>query len=301
MQAELIIAGCHELAEGPVWYADALHWVDIRAGNLHRWNPVSGIREHRHLGAPLGNAVPTTDGRWLAAHKNTLALHDWATGQSEDLCTPESPSAPNRFNDGKCDPCGRWCVGSMSATTVKAPTAALYSYQSTGLCHTLLTGLTISNGLGWSPDGRRFFHTDSWTRRIDVYAYDLATGTISDSRTLARISEKDGLPDGLTVDAEGHLWVALWGGGAVLRLDGHDGRELARVTLPVTQVTSCTFGGPALDELYITTVTAGLSGPQLAAQRTAGGIFRAHPGVAGLPVTPAQIDSLIPTPTDHKQ
>lgn len=289
MQAELIIAGNYELAEGPVWHANALHWVDIRTGNLHRWIPGSDAREYRHPGPPLGHAVPAADGRWLVARGNTLARFDWATGRFEELHTVETSSTQNRFNDGKCDPCGRWCAGSMNMATEKAATAALYSYQGADDCRLLLDHLTISNGLGWSPDGRRFFHTDSWARRIDTYAYDLATGTISDGRILAHISEKDGMPDGLTVDSDGHLWVALWGGGAVLRLDGRTGHELTRLPLPVTQVTSCTFGGAALDELYITTATAGLSGPQLAAQPSAGGIFRVHPGVVGLPVTPCFI------------
>jgi sugar lactone lactonase YvrE len=285
MQAELIIDSNYELAEGPVWHEGALYWVDIKAGHLHRWDPRIGTCEHRLVEAPLGCAVPCAGGLWLVAIGNALGRFDWATGCLDRLVAPEAGQSLNRFNDGKCDLCGRWWIGSMNAMPVKKATAALYCYQGAGICRAALGGLTISNGLGWSPDGSKFFHTDSCTRRIDVYAYDLSSGILGERRTVAHIAEADGLPDGLAVDVEGHLWVALWGGGAVVRLDGRNGHELGRVPLPVKQVTSCTFGGPALDELFITTAAVGLSGPQRSAQSKAGGLFRVRPGVIGLPVS----------------
>jgi len=177
----------------------------------------------------------------------------------------------------------------MNTDAEKAATGALYCCRDATTCLRVLSGLTISNGLCWSPDGSRFYHTDSWTRRIDTYDYNLESGGISNQHTLTQIPETDGCPDGMTIDTHGNLWVALWGGGAVVCLDGLNGEELARVPLPVTQVTSCTFGGNALDELFITTAAVSLTAQARAAQPMAGDVFRARPGVKGLPLTLGQI------------
>ena len=149
----------------------------------------------------------------------------------------------------------------------------------------MLTGLTVSNGLGWSPDRRTMYHIDSTTYRIDAFDYDVTSGAVSNRRPHVEIPRSWGLPDGMTVDEEGFLWVAFWGGSAVRRL-APDGRVDATVRFPVTQVTSCAFGGPDLSELFVTTARSGLTDAALSGQPLAGGLFRVRPGVRGLPSHP---------------
>jgi sugar lactone lactonase YvrE len=165
-----------------------------------------------------------------------------------------------------------------------AATGALYVLEGGLPPRQVLTGRMISNGLAWSPDHRTLYHTDSWTRRIDAFDYEPETAAISAPKALVEFPGGV-FPDGMAMDAEGNLWVALWGGGAVVRIDTRTGRELARITLPVSQPSSCAFGGPALDALYITTAHEHLDASTRTRQPLAGGIFCAHPGVCGLPVT----------------
>jgi len=284
MQPELILKARAELAEGPVWDARAgrLYWVDIHAGHLHVYNPASGNDLRLDLGAPVGCVAPARGGGLVAALKGGLVAVDLACGELELLADPEPDKPGNRFNDGKCDPAGRFLAGSMDDAEQDA-SGALYSLAPDRSLRTLLTGLRISNGLGWSPDGATFYHIDTPTRTVSAYDYDLATGALAHPRPAVTVPPELGWPDGMAVDAEGMLWVALWGGGAVARFDPSGGRLLAKVDLPALHVTCPTFGGAGLDELYVTTARIGLSPAQLAAAPASGGLFRLHPGVHGLP------------------
>ena len=276
-----LACACHcELAEGPVWYDHTLHWVDIIRGDLYRLEENTATR--RHVGGLLGAAVPTGGPHWLLATDSGFALLDDATGQARPLHNPEAHLSGNRFNDGKCDPQGRFWAGTMDLKEARN-TGALHVFDASLASRTVLEGVTISNGLGWSPDGRAFYYIDSPTRRIDVFAFDGTAGTISGRRTLHEIPEGGGFPDGMTVDAQGNLWVALWGGRAVVCIDADTGQELIRVPVPVTQPTSCTFGGENLDTLYITSAWRNLTPAQRADEPLAGCIFRVKPGVRGLP------------------
>jgi sugar lactone lactonase YvrE len=268
-----------EHAEGPFWHGDRLGWVDIMAGRL--WlagfdgatlvDPVS-----HDVGMPLGAAVPRSDGGWLlAAGTGFVALDPdgTATPRTEDL----ADTSVIRMNDGKCDPAGRFWAGTMAFD--ESPEAgSLYVFD--GAVRTVLTGVTISNGLGWSPDRRTMYYIDTPTGRVDAFAYDEETGAVSGRRPLFAV--EGGKPDGMTVDDEGLLWVALWGGGAVHRYEP-SGRLVATVRLPVTNVTSCCFGGPDGTTLFITTSQWNLSPEQLAAEPGAGHVFRVEPGVSGPP------------------
>jgi sugar lactone lactonase YvrE len=186
------------------------------------------------------------------------------------------------MNDGACDPRGRLWAGTMS-TVREAGAAALYRVEPGGGPERVLAGTTVSNGLGWSPAGDRMYFIDSPTQRIDVLRYDGETGTLHGRRALVEVPAEAGLPDGMSVDADGCLWVCLFGGAAIHRY-APDGRLLAVARLPVSNPTSLTFGGRELDVLYVTTARHKLTPEQLLAEPLAGAVFALRPGATGLPV-----------------
>ncbi len=271
--AHVVYHGRAELAEGPLWYGDALWWVDIAVGTLNRWDPCTGHNTSRATGDFLGAATPCSDGRWLLARKADCALLDWVSGELTSFsATPDGLRGDHRFNDGKCGPAGDFWVGTLSLKQ-NPREAALFVLNAKGQFHRARSGLTLANGLAWSPKGDRFYHVDTPTKRVQVFDFDPTTGQLSQEQTLIHFSDTDGFPDGLTCDTEGNLWIALWGGGAVVKVDAQTGQVLERHRLPVTQVSSCTFGGPALSTLYITTAWEGFSMEQRLAEPLAGSIF----------------------------
>ena len=188
-----------------------------------------------------------------------------------------------RFNDAGVDPAGRVWVGSMHVDEAE-PLGELYRLDAGGVLTTVVKGVTISNGLGWSPDGSRMYYVDSPMRRIDVFDYDSATSEAFQRRVFADLSAHDGVPDGLTVDADGYVWVAVWGGG-VLRRFAPDGTQDAVIDVPVSRPTSCAFGGPGMSDLYVTSARQGLTEEELRAEPLAGRLLRLRPGAVGLPST----------------
>jgi sugar lactone lactonase YvrE len=281
--AEIVYRGRAELAEGPNWHDGALWWVNIVSGTLNRLDPASGVNISRATGGFLGAAAPCVDGRWLLARQRDCALLDWTTGKIEVLHEAfDAVAADQRFNDGKCDPQGRFWVGTLTLKETPGR-AGLYCQEANGKFRPVLQGLTLANGLGWSPDGSRFFHIDTPTRKVSVYDFDAARGTLAGGRALIQFSDTDGYPDGMTVDAAGNLWVALWGGSAVAEVDGRSGKILAKHPVPAAQVSCCTFGGPDLRTLYITTAWENLTLDQRIAAPSAGSIFALRTEVAGLP------------------
>src|SRR6185503_11432690 len=217
----------------------------------------------------VGAVAPRAAGGFVAALQDGF----WVVGDGPTRrITSVAEAGPSlRFNDGKCDPAGRFWAGTM-AYDEKPGAGALYRLDPDGRASLMLDGVTISNGLAWSLDGLTMYYIDTPTRRIDAFSFSPGTGEISDRRPVISIPAELGLPDGLTIDEEGGLWVALWGGAAVHRY--FDGRLDAVVTLPVSQPTSCAFGGENLDELYVTSAREGLSLEQREAQPLAGAVFR---------------------------
>ncbi|MEE1754470.1 SMP-30/gluconolactonase/LRE family protein [Streptomyces sp. SP18CS02] len=282
------------LTEGPVWHAGRaeLLWVDITAGLIHRAPLVArdddsglpdlGRRVTLSLDRPVGAIAPCASGGLLAAAGTAFLRVDDRGGQSE-FAAPVLPDdgTPRRMNDAKCDPQGRLLAGTM-AYDVTPGAGALYRLDPGGAVVTLLDSVTISNGLGWSPDGRLMYYADSPTRRVDVFDHDPVTGALSARRPFAGTGPT-GEPDGLSVDTEGRVWVAVWGAGQV-RAYTPDGALHAVVTVPASQVSSCAFAGPDLDVLVITTASEGLSPEQLAKEPLAGRIFVCRPGATGLPI-----------------
>ena len=220
----------------------------------------------------------------LAAGPGFLFVDD--DGSVRELAQPEAGRTDVRMNDGACDPQGRFWAGTMAYD--ESPGAgALYRLELDGSCTTVLTGLTISNGIGWSPDGSTMYLNDSGTGCVDAFRFDGATGAISDRRTLVRSDQPGVVPDGLTVDEEGGIWVALWGGGAVNRY-APDGSLLASVELPVERPTSCAFGGPDRATLFITTARGSSTTPPWPANPTRASVRdrRARRPRAPLPAVP---------------
>ena len=271
-----------QLGEGPFWddRLETLLRVDIARGLVHGWSPETGPAWSRQLDGEVSAAIPRAHGRgWLVAVGHRLVIDDGE--RSDVLAGVEQDRPENRFNDCACDPQGRLWAGTMSKT--RAPgAAALYRLTPGAEPEPVVGGTTISNGLGWSPAGDRMYFIDSSTQRIDVFDFDGGAGAISNRRTFAEIDPADGLPDGLTVDAEGGVWVCLFGGGALRRYDQR-GTLDAVVALPVTNPTSPAFGGPLLRTLYVTSARQRLSEQQLAAEPLAGAVLALEPGIAGLP------------------
>jgi sugar lactone lactonase YvrE len=275
-----VLAARARLGECPVWDPEhrKLSWVDIYNHRVHAFDPATGRDRYVETDDLVAAIAPTAGDRLLVAQTNGLGLLDFDSGEIELLCTLEFPHADTRFNDGKCDARGRFWVGSISQSPGEA---ALYRYDPDGSLHTMETGLTISNGLGWSPDGKTFYLTDSPKRAIYAYRFD-ATGAIADRRVLVDLTGENVEPDGLAIDREGHLWSALWDGWAIVCFDA-DGRELDRVRLPVQRPTSVAFGGADLTELYVTTASVGLSQAEIQRGFYAGDLFRVAAPVPGLP------------------
>ena len=273
------------LGEGPVWDAASrvLYWVDIYNHRIHRFDPAAGRDEVLRLPEIVTSVVPTRTGRLLVSLRHDLATLDPSSGELTRTLTLEADRPGNRFNDGKVDARGRFWIGTMSADEPEQ--GSLYRYDPDGSVRTMVTGLTISNGMGWSPDRKVFYHTDSPTRRIFAYAHDEESGEITDRRLFADLSADSSFPDGLTVDAEGCIWSAQWDGWCVIRF-APDGREIDRVQLPVQRPTSCCFGGPDLRTLYITSASVGLSEREIQACPLSGDLFWMEADVPGLPSDP---------------
>jgi sugar lactone lactonase YvrE len=283
LEAELLLDAHAELGEGPAWDARAgvLYWVNIHAGELHTFDPSAGTDRSLSFGEPIGCAAPMRGGGLV------LALRSGFYTLTPPAITPTLLADPqekpgNRFNDGKCDPAGRFLAGTMDDAE-KAASGSLYSCAPGGGLATLLTNLRISNGLTWSPDYKTFYFIDTPTRLVLAFDYDLAGGVIDRPRPVVRVPEDLGWPDGMTSDREGMLWIALWGGAAVTRWDPQSGKLIASHPIPARNITSCIFGGSNMDELYLTTACKGMTAAQLDEYPLSGGLFRMRTDVRGIP------------------
>jgi sugar lactone lactonase YvrE len=276
VQAEQVTGPVTQHGEGPVWSPGwgGLRWVDMLAGDVLTLT-VDGAVTRRHVGTVVAAVRPRRDGGAVLAVERGFALE--APDGTLTVLDPVWTDDGVRMNEGGCDPDGRFWCGSMAYD--QAPgAAAMYRLEPDGSVRVAFEGVTVSNGLEWSPDGSLAYYDDTATHRVDVFDYDSAAG-LTGRRPFVTLPD-DGNPDGLTVDAEGGVWVALHGGGAVHRYDP-DGRLDAVIDVPTPQVTACTFGGPQRDQLFITTSRQGLRPDE---DPPAGSLFRVDPGVRGLPV-----------------
>jgi sugar lactone lactonase YvrE len=285
LSVEVVVDARNVVGECPVWEpaTQRLTWLDIPRGEVHRLEPAAGRYERAIVGDVAAAIVSCRDGGYLVAREADVVVVDESLAVVATLTELELAER-ERLNDGKCDPAGRFWVGT-AADRASHRSGALYRIEASGEASVVQTGVSLSNGLGWSPDSSVLYYVDSPTHRVDRFAFELETGEIELMEPLVQLEERDGLPDGLCVDAEGGVWIALWGGWQVRRYRP-DGTLDAVVSVPAAQVTSCTFGGPQLSDLYITSARSGLDESDLEEQPLAGALFRCRPGVAGLPPTP---------------
>ncbi len=278
MEIEPILPLRSELGEGPLWdwREQALYWVDITGAVFHRYYPAQDRYQRFDVGARVTALGLRRGGGFVMATADGLALWHPGSATVTPLVNPEAGKPDARFNDGAVDAGGRFWAGTMAP----GATSALYRLDPDGSIHTMETGVTTANGLGWSPDGKTMYFTDSRHRVIYAYDFDVETGSIAHRRPFVSLHHEPGLPDGLAVDAEGCVWSARWQGWKVTRYDP-EGRVMLELRMPVEYPTSCAFGGPDLDELYITSAWTKLSEEQRAAQPLAGGVFRLRAGVRG--------------------
>jgi sugar lactone lactonase YvrE len=269
-----------QLGEGPSWHEGlrALVWVDILGREVH-----VGDRVYATPGYP-GAAVPAADGNLVLAMDGFFVL-DIESGAVTPLAPLELEDGV-RFNDGKCDPAGRFWAGTMAFD--EAPDrGSLYRLDGPDSVERVIAAVTVSNGLGWSPDATTMYYIDSPTRTIRRFPYDVESGAIGEPSAIDT-SDWSGVPDGMAVDADGNLWVAFWGGGAI-RCVAPDGALVRELPVPVSRPTSCTFGGPGFRDLLVTTARVGLSEAELRDEPLAGSVLVLDPGVAGPPATPARL------------
>ncbi|RAV21626.1 SMP-30/gluconolactonase/LRE family protein [Paenibacillus contaminans] len=283
-QLELVINARAELGEGPSWDStlQRLYWVDLSKGRLHVFDPAAGTDREIAFDQAAGAVVPRRSGGVALALEHGFYTMDEKLEVLTQLADPESHLPGNRFNDGKCDAAGRFWAGTMSANGVRHA-GTLYRLDPDGNVAPVISGVSISNGIGWSPDNGRMYYIDSAAREVMSYDYCLDTGELSGGRVCVSFPEAEGLPDGMAVDAEGMIWIAQWDGCKVSRLNPDTGKLLDVIPVPARFVTSCAFGGASLDELYITTARGGLSDEELAEYPHAGGVFRLKTNVRGLP------------------
>ncbi|MEO8008782.1 MAG: SMP-30/gluconolactonase/LRE family protein [Betaproteobacteria bacterium] len=271
------------LGEGPMWSArdNAVYWVDIKGQFLHRLSLVDESKKSWPMPERIGWVVERSDQPgFVAGFKSGFVFLTLDPVSIKPIGNPDGTLPGNRLNDAKADRQGRIWAGSMDDEEVAA-SGSLYRLDADLRWESLDSGYRITNGPAFNADGRRVFHTDSALRRI--YVFDLNDdGAISNKRVFLRFEAGQGYPDGMTIDAQDHLWVAHWGGSRVSRFRP-DGSFDRAIKLPASQITSCVFAGDKLDRLFVTSAAIGLSKEQRAAEPLAGSLFEVDPGCSGLP------------------
>ena len=281
MEVELVVDAGAEIGESPLWDASLgeLFWVDILAGLLHRFDPRTGANRSRNVGQPLGAIALRHDGDLLLAVRDGFAVLGADDGMRM-LVEVEANNPTMRMNDGACDSRGRFWAGTTEVGRALGA-GSLYRLDGSNSVHRVLGGVTLSNGIDWSPDGQTMYYIDSASGCVDAFDFEVERGAISRRRHLVEIPAAAGMPDGLTVDVDGFLWVALYRGGA-LRRYSPEGQLDRIVELPVSLVTSCAFGDSDLQSLYVTSASRGLDRDSRSREPMAGGLFRLLPGISGV-------------------
>ena len=272
--AEVLVAHTCLLGEGPVWNRaeQCILWLDVLRGQIHSYYPETKTHKTFNVNRMVGAVVIRRAGGLLAALQDGFALINTNYNTVIPIADPEAQLPGNRFNDGKCDPAGRFWAGTMSLT--EAPNAgSLYVLEPNLSVSKKIEGTTISNGMAWSPDNSTFYYIDTPTMQVVAYDYNTATGEISNKRVAIQVADEEGYPDGMTIDTEGMLWIAHWDGWQVARWNPNTGEKLLSIPLPVARVSCCTFGGETYEDLYITTAKKELSEKELKEQPLAGALF----------------------------
>jgi sugar lactone lactonase YvrE len=280
------LASGAELGERPVWdeRAGALVWVDITAGSLHRFHPGGSDDVIGHTGGTLGAVALRQGGGYILAADQRFLLTD-ERGSIVGEHGPIDAVSNIAFNDGACDPAGRFWAGTVAGDR-RAGAGCLYRLDPDGRIETMLEGVTESNGVGWSPSGDTMYYIDSGeeTGRVRAFGFEASTGSLGPERNLLVFEPGAGIPDGLVVDSEGFIWIAVWDGSQVIRVSPQ-GDVVKRLPLPVSQPTCPGFGGEGLQDLYVTSAWQGMDAGRRAEEPQAGHLFVTRPGARGLPAS----------------
>ncbi|XP_077991761.1 regucalcin-like [Glandiceps talaboti] len=293
MSVSVILKKAGILTEGPHWdeKTQTLLFVNIyNPSSVNQWNSVT--QSYKELIVPdvayIGTAVPRQQGGYVVASDRKFCTLDFDSGEMTTLVEVDEDRPKSRFNDGKCDAAGRFWAGTMGEekvpTKVDPQKGRMYSLNKDHNVVRHFDKIGISNGLGWSLDNKIMYYIDTPTKRVDAFDFDLEKGELSNRRTVFNIPEGNGFPDGMTVDADGKLWVAMYLGGRLLRIDPVTSTLMQTLEMPVSCPTSCCFGGANYDELYITSASQYYTEEQLAKEPLAGSVFKVTGlGVKGLP------------------
>jgi sugar lactone lactonase YvrE len=280
---ECVVAAGNRLGESPVWDGEQqkLFWIDGRAPEILSYAPATGQVQRWPAPASVGSIGMRRDGGLVVAMKGGFYVFSTATGRFTRIAEVEADRPDNRFNDGRCDRGGRFWAGTMNDTR-REPDGSLYRLDPNGNVQHIRGDLVVPNSICWSLDDRTMYLADTYRHRIYAYDYDIDSGAATNLRIFVDATGHPGRPDGSTVDSEGCLWNAEFAGGRVVRY-APDGRIDRVLEMPVSQPTSCSFGGPDLATLYVTSATQRLSDAELAAQPLAGALFAVDVGVRGVP------------------
>ena len=281
MKAEHVLTVGAQLGEGPLWSPreNALYWIDIVGRSIHRWNPSSGKRDTAMFSQWICALAHRAGGGLIGAVEDGIAFIDFENAEFEVIANP-LPDRSVRFNDASCDRRGRYWSGTMLREDQK-PVCSFYKLDHDLTVTEMDKGFSLSNGIGFSPDDSKMYVSDSVQRTVFVYDFDIEIGTIRNKRPLFEVGETDGYPDGLTVDAEGFIWLCHWDGWRVTR-HAPDGKLVETIETPVPRPTSCAFGGEDFSILYITTAIMDLTPEQFANAPQSGDLFAVQPPVPGV-------------------
>jgi len=271
------------LGEGAIWDAKTsqLYWIDIEGKKLHILDPKNHVDKVIKTPSKIGTVVPTENGDVLVALEDGVYQLNLKTEAITLFADMHKSLEGKRLNDGKCDPKGRFWVGSMHMEQKKGA-ANLYTINNSGLVDTKIDSVTISNGIVWTSDHKTMYYIDTPTSEIKAYDYDMKTGHISNQRVVVKISVALGYPDGMTIDEEDMLWVGMWNGNAVIRFNPKTGEILQKIEVPAHNITSCAFGGDDLETLYITSASIDMTEEEKKAYPLAGSVFKVKPEVKGV-------------------
>ncbi len=280
---ELVLDTKSALGEGAVWNykTGELIWVNINDNILNFYNPGFHFNKEMFTGQMIGTVVPAESGNLIVALEKGFYQFNPVTGAKQFIANPEGNNSGNRFNDGKCDPAGRFWAGTLSLNG-ESNAGALYRLDPDSSVHKMIDNVSVSNGIVWSSDHRKMYYIDTPTHKVVAWDYNNETGEISNPQTAIEIPEEMGFPDGMTIDAEGNVWIALWNGSAVGCWNPESGELLRTIDVPAKNVTSCAFGDNDLGTLYITTARIGTGEEDLKKFPHAGGLFKVRPGVKGV-------------------